>query len=124
MWIAQTIGIEGLAGLLLAAGEAHTPFSLIPFAKGCRPVRSGVSSLDAFSFLPTMSHVMSISCQLAEMMFGAWELAAGDCRAHWAFCPTLSLRELSRRAKYPDRNRRLGLLPGKSGVAEGPPSVS
>src|ERR1017187_9363620 len=110
MWIAQTIGNEGLAGLSLAAGEAQTTFSLIPFAKGCRPVRSGVSSLDAFSFLPTISHVMSISCQLAGRIFGAWELAAGDCRAKWAFCTTLSLREPSRRGNYPDRNRRLGPL--------------
>ena len=110
MWIAQTIGIEGLAGLSLATDEVHTIFSLIPFAKGYQPVHCAVFSLDAFSFLPTISHVMSISCQLAEMMFGAWELAAGDCRAQWAFCPTLALREWSRRGKYPDRNRRMGLL--------------
>src|ERR1019366_1318824 len=93
MWIAQTIGIEGLAGLSLATDEAHIIFSLIPFAKGYQPVHCGVSSLDAFSFLPTISHVMSISCQLAERIFGAWELAVGDCRAQWAFCPTLSMRE-------------------------------
>jgi hypothetical protein len=29
MWIAQTIGIEALVGLSLAAGEAHSSFSLI-----------------------------------------------------------------------------------------------
>ena len=28
MWIAQTIGIEALVGLSLAAGEAHITFSL------------------------------------------------------------------------------------------------
>jgi hypothetical protein len=110
MWIAQTIGNEGLAGLSLASGEAHTTLSLIPFAIGYRPVHSGVSILDAFSFLPTISHVMSIFCDVAEMISGAWGLAAGDWRAQRAFCPTLSLRELSQRGKYPDRNRRLGLL--------------
>jgi hypothetical protein len=51
IWIAQTIGIEALVGLWLAAGEAHTSFSLIPFAKGYEPVPCGVSSLDAF-FIP------------------------------------------------------------------------
>ena len=75
-----------------------------------KPVHCVVSSLDAFSFLPSISHVMSISCQLAERIFGAWELAAGGCRAQWEFCPTLSLREPSRRGKYPDRNKRLGPL--------------
>jgi hypothetical protein len=29
MWIAQTIGIEALVSLSLAAGEAHITFSLI-----------------------------------------------------------------------------------------------
>ena len=28
-WIAQTIGIEALVGLILAAGEAHITFSVI-----------------------------------------------------------------------------------------------
>jgi hypothetical protein len=31
MWIAQTIGIEALEGLTLAAGEAHITLSLIAF---------------------------------------------------------------------------------------------
>jgi hypothetical protein len=30
MWLAQTVGIEALVGLLLAAGEAHIAFSLTP----------------------------------------------------------------------------------------------
>jgi hypothetical protein len=67
-------------------------------------------ALTHFSFLPTISQVMSISCEVAEMISGAWGLAAGDCRAQWAFSPSLSLREPSRRGKNPDRNRRPALL--------------
>ena len=67
-------------------------------------------ALTTFSSLPTISEVMSISCEVAEMISGAWGLAAGDCRAQWAFCPTLSLHEPNQRSKYPDRNRGLGSL--------------
>jgi hypothetical protein len=110
MWIAQTIGNEGLAGLSLAAGEAHMTFALFPLRMGRSQFIVASSALTPFSFLPTISQVMSISCQVPEMISGAWGLAAWDCRAQWAFCPTLSLREPSRRGKYPDRNRSLGLL--------------
>ena len=62
------------------------------------------------SFLPTIAHVMSISHEVAEMISSARGLAAGDFRAQWALCPSLSLREPSRRSKYPALNRRLGSL--------------
>ena len=110
MWIAQTIGIEGLVGLSLAARETHTTFSLIPLRKGVSQFMVASPALTPFSFLPTISQVMSISCEVAEMISGAWGLAAGDFRAQWAFCPTLTLRGPSRRGKYPDRKRRLGSL--------------
>ena len=71
MWIAQTIGIEGLAGLSLAAGEAHTTFSLIRLGKGVSQFIVASPALTPFSFLPTISHVMSISCQVVEMILGA-----------------------------------------------------
>src|ERR1035441_746300 len=45
---------------------------------------------------------MRVSCEVAEMISGAWGLAARDGRAQWAFWPTLTLREPSRRSKYPD----------------------
>ena len=67
-------------------------------------------ALTTFSSLPTISEVMSISCEVAEMISGAWGLAAGDRRAKWAFCPILTLRGSSRRGKNPDRNRRPALL--------------
>jgi len=51
---------------------------------------------------------MSISGHVVEMISGAWGLATGDGRAQWAFCPTLSLREPSRRGKYHDHNGKLG----------------
>ena len=67
-------------------------------------------ALTPFSFLTSLSQDMSISCQVAQMISGARGLAEADCRAQSAFCPTLSLREPSRRSKYADRNRRLSPL--------------
>jgi hypothetical protein len=106
---AEIVLVVAVAFILIVARQLPGQIWCQPWSGGSRFVVA-FPALTPFSFQPNISQVMGITCQVAEMISGAWGLAAGDCGAERSYCPTLSLREPSRRSKYPDRNSRLGLL--------------